>query len=94
MAFDPRIRHVDVVLSPAQVGSFTVVEQQFTVPGARSDDAVIHVRKPTAQTGMSVTQGRVVSEGTVGVSFLNATGAPITPTASETYTFVLFVRQP
>jgi hypothetical protein len=75
------------VLSPAAVAANTTAEQSFTVTGARVGD-LIQVNKPTAQAGLDIGNVRVVSNNTVGITFVNATASPITPTASESYIFV------
>lgn len=74
-----------VVLSPAQVAANTTAEQTFTVPGLRASDVLVDVNKPTQQAGLGVCGVRVSAANTMAVTFVNATAAPITPTASETY---------
>ena len=71
-------------LSPAVVASNTTAEQQFTVTGIVNGMAVA-VNKPTTQAGLGVVGARVIAANTIGITFLNATGAAITPTAAETY---------
>lgn len=74
-----------VVLSPAQVAANTTAEQTFTVPGLRASDVLVEVNKPTQQAGLGICGVRVSAANTMAVTFVNATAAPITPTASETY---------
>jgi hypothetical protein len=50
---------------------------------------LIGVSKPAEQPGLSVTPGHTVGENTVTINFCNNTALPITPSASETYEFVL-----
>jgi hypothetical protein len=69
------------------VAANTAAEQQFTVTGIRAGD-LVQVNKPTAQAGLDIVGVRAVSNNTVGITFANATAAPITPTASESYIFV------
>lgn len=71
-------------LSPAVVAPNTVAEQQFAVAGMRAGD-LVQVNKPTTQAGLDVVGCRVVSSGTLGITFANVTAAAITPTAAETY---------
>lgn len=80
---------VSVTLSPAQVAANTTAEQTFTVPGVLTTDMVVEVGKPTAQAGLGVVGSRITAANTVGITFSNNTAAPITPTASESYRFVL-----
>lgn len=78
---------LSAVLSPAAVAPNTTVEQQFAVPGLRSGASTLtQVSKPTAQAGLDIVGVRSVSNGVLGITFVNVTGATITPTASETYT--------
>jgi hypothetical protein len=41
----------------------------------------------TAQAGLGIAGARVVSDGVIGLTFINTTGAAITPTASTVYNF-------
>src|SRR6185369_5014254 len=74
-----------ITISPAQVAANTTAEQTFTFPGLLASDVVHSVSKPTAQAGLGIVGWRVTAANTVGVTFVNATAAPITPTASEVY---------
>jgi|SRR6185369_1207197 len=74
-----------VTLSPAQVAANTTAEQTFSVPGLNATDVVHSISKPTAQAGLGIVGWRVTAANTIGVTFVNATAAPITPTASEVY---------
>lgn len=77
-------RAYDVTISPAQVAANTTAEQTFTVTGLTTQD-IVNVNKPTAQAGLGIAGFRVTAANTLGITFVNATAAPITPTASETY---------
>jgi len=90
---DPRLEFFalkfSVAWSPAEVAAATSAEQNVTVTGVKVGD-VIHVNKPTAQAGLGVVGARVSAADTVSVTFGNFTAAtPITPTASETYSFLV-----
>jgi hypothetical protein len=74
-----------LTLSPAEVAANTSAEQTFTLPGLRAGDVIICVSKPTTQAGLGIVGGRVSAANTVAITFVNATGAPITPTASQVY---------
>jgi hypothetical protein len=52
-------------------------------------DTVITVSKPTAQAGLGIVGWRVSADNTVGIVFSNNTGGGITPTAAQTYTFLV-----
>ena len=92
--WDLRLRYVNVTLSPAAVAANTSAEEIFAVPGARLDDMVLSVNKPTAQAGLGIVGWRVSSEGNIGITFQNSTGSSITPTASQSYSVALFTKQP
>lgn len=74
------------VLSPSSVASNTVSEQYFTVAGVSPGQQII-VNKPTAQTGLIITNARASAANQVAIQFSNVTSSAITPTASETYLF-------
>jgi hypothetical protein len=74
-----------VALSPAEVAANTSAEQTFTLPGLRAGDVIVGVSKPTTQAGLGIVGWRVSAANTVAITFVNATGSPITPTASQTY---------
>jgi hypothetical protein len=76
-------------LSPASVAANSCVAQSFTVTGLLPSDILIGVTKPTEQPGLSVTHGHVTGSNTATINFCNNTAASITPTASETYNFVV-----
>jgi hypothetical protein len=74
-------------LSPAAVAANSSVEQQFTVTGLPAG-SLVQVNKPTSQAGLDIGGCRVVSNNVLGITFINATASPITPTASEAYIVV------
>lgn len=74
-------------ISPSAVAKFTSAEQTFTVTGLATRDAVT-VNKPTAQAGLGIVGARVTAQDTLGITFVNATSASITPTATEVYKVV------
>lgn len=76
----------NVTLSPAEVGANTCAEEDFAVSSAATGDVVV-VNKPTAQAGLGLGGARVSSAGHVAINFCNVTAAPITPTASQSYSF-------
>lgn len=73
-----------VTLSPASVANATSAEQTFAVPGLLTTD-IVAVQKPTAQAGLGIVGSRVSANGVLAITFMNATAATITPTASEVY---------
>ncbi len=78
-----------VTLSPAAVAANTCAAQSFTVTGVVSGDILIGANKPSTQAGLSVTPGIVSGANTATLNFCNNTAAAITPTASESYSFVV-----
>ena len=78
-----------VTLSPAEVAANTTAEQTFKVPGVRASDVCVAVSKPTAQAGLGIVGWRVSADNTVGITFSNNTAGAITPTAAQSYSFVL-----
>jgi len=89
--FGPKISKV--TLSPAQVAANTTAEQIFPVTGVLATDYVAQINKPTAQAGLGIVGARVSSAGNIGITFLNATATPITPTASQQYIIVTMATQ-
>jgi hypothetical protein len=79
---------VSATLSPAEVAANTTAEQTFTVTGLKAGDAVF-VNKPTSQAGLGIAGVRVSAANTLAINFVNATGTPITPTASQSYLIVV-----
>lgn len=77
---------LSAALTPAAVAANTSAEQTFTLTGARLGDAIF-ATKPTAQAGLAIVGCRVSAFDQVAITFGNLTGAPITPTAAETYLF-------
>lgn len=88
MAYDRQYKVLTAALSPAEVAANTSAEEAFSVPGVAVGD-VVQVNKPTAQAGLGIGNARVSAEDTVAITFMNATAAPITPTAAETYSFIV-----
>lgn len=71
-------------LTPTAVPAQTTVEQQFTVPGLVAGQFV-QVNKPAAQAGLAVMTSRVIANNLLGITYINATASPITPSAAENY---------
>lgn len=82
-----------VTLSPASVANATSAEQTFTMTGLLTTDYV-YVNKPTAQAGLGIVGARVSAADTLAITFMNATAATITPTASEVYKVQVMRVQP
>lgn len=81
-------RAYTVTLSPVSVAANTSAEQTLTLTGGEVNDLVV-VTKPTAQAGLGIVGARISAANTVALTFMNATGSPIVPTASEAYKFIL-----
>lgn len=75
---------LSITISPAQVAANTSAEQTFAVPGLLVGDFV-EINKPTAQAGLGVGNTRVSAAGVLAITFINASGAAVTPTANEVY---------
>lgn len=75
---------LSATLTPVAVAANTITEQQFTVTGLRVGE-LVHVVKPTSQTGLDIMGMRVVANNSLGITFGNVTAAALTPTASEAY---------
>ncbi len=80
--------------SPAAVTINTTAEVSLTIQSGTGGQMllaagdVLYVNKPTAQAGLSFGNARVASSNTMGITFGNATGSSITPTATEVYVVV------
>jgi hypothetical protein len=74
-------------LTPASVAAGAVVEQQFSLTGLRAGE-LVQVSKATSQPGLDIAGCRVVSNNLLGVSFMNVTAGPLTPTAAQVYTII------
>jgi len=75
---------ISVTLSPALIVLNTTAEQTFTVNGLLPGDMVL-VNKPTTQAGLGIVGSRVSAANTLAITFINATGSSITPTAAQAY---------
>ena len=74
----------------AEVATITTAVQTVAAPGVRVGDLVL-VLKPTHQAGLSVESlARVAANDVLTVKFNNPTASGVTPTASETYTGLVF----
>ena len=80
-----------ITISPASVSANTTVEQTFAITSlpVAVTAAVVVVSKPTLQAGLGIVGSRISSAGNIGISFINNTGSPIVPTASEVYSVLV-----
>lgn len=85
----------NLTLSPASVANATSAEQTFDASsiGLQTGDVVL-VQKPTAQAGLGIVGTRVSATDVLAVTFMNATAATITPTASQVYKVTVLRVQP
>ena len=83
-----RIEFYTVNFNPASVAAATTAEQTITVAGAEVGDGVI-VQKPTLSAGLGIAGARVTAANTVGITYINATAAPI-DAGAEDYIVTLF----
>lgn len=91
--------HLSVItaaLTPSAVATITTAEQTFTVTGLsvgdglNAPDQILSISKAAHQAGLAITGARVSAADTLAITFVNPTAGSITPTAGETYTFVVF----
>lgn len=86
-----RLFKATAAITPALVAANTTAEQTFAVAGiAVATDSCIGVSKPAAQAGLGIVGWRVSADNTIAITFSNNTAAGITPTAAETYTFIIY----
>jgi hypothetical protein len=78
------IAMVALTLSPVAVAAATTAEQTFPLLGVLPGDFV-EINKPTNQAGLGIGNVRVSAKDQIAVSFINATAASITPTATQIY---------
>lgn len=76
---------VALTLSPTSVANATSAEQTFACTGVLLGD-MVSVNKPTTQAGLGIVGSRVSANDVIAFTFMNATSATITPTASQVYT--------
>jgi hypothetical protein len=74
-----------VTFNPASVAANTTSEQTVTVTGVSTGD-IVHVIKPSHDTGLGIVNCRVSAIDTVAITFMNTTGSAIDP-SSEDYIF-------
>lgn len=85
-----KLNLVTVTWSPVSVAANTTAGQTVTIPGVLlGQDFVLDITKPTEQAGLGIGPMRVSANNVVTVVFINATAAPIVPTAGEVYTFAI-----
>ncbi|QEL19338.1 hypothetical protein [Limnoglobus roseus] len=78
-----------VVNSFASVAANTTAEQTVTVKGLKPGDHCLAFNKLTAQAGLGIVNHRVSGADTLAITFINATGSPIVPTAGDTYAAII-----
>jgi len=84
-----RYARYTAALSPVAVAANTCAAQSVTVTGVQTADIIIKAQKPAEQAGLALVSARATAAGTVALEFCNNSAVSITPTASETYTFVV-----
>ena len=76
------------------VATTTTAEQAVTITGLTTTDFITGVSSPLSQAGLGIVNYRVSGLGIAGITFINATGAAITPTSSEVYGLQIFRPAP
>lgn len=82
----PKVETYSVTLTPVSVAANTTAEQTFTVAGLVTSD-IITINKPSLDAGIGIVNVRVSAANILAISYINATGGSLTPTA-ETYTLI------
>ena len=80
------LNSVTSALTPASVASNTTAEQLFTVTVRAGE--LVSVNKATSQPGLAIAGVRVAGANSLGITFMNTTAGPLTPTAAQTYTVI------
>ena len=76
------------------VASITTAEQTFTVSGLLSTDIAISANKPTLSAGIGACSTRVSAANTLAITFVNASAAAVTPSATEVYFVTTMTQTP
>jgi len=94
----PPVNHITsygaVATGLSSVASQTSSEQGITVNGLLATDICVGVQKPTLSTGLLNGTGRISAANTLQIQFINATGAAVTPSATEIYGVTVLNQQP
>ena len=87
--------YFNLTLSPTIVAANTTAEQSFAATGIglQTTDVVL-VQKPTPQAGLGLVGARVSANDTLAITFMNDTGAGITPTPAQVYQITVIRIQP
>lgn len=76
-----------VTMSPPVVAVSSITETLFTVTGV-AVGSLLAIQKPSFQNFLGIVGMRVAANNQIGVSFMNLSSAPVTPTAAELYQYV------
>lgn len=79
---------LQVTLSPVAVAAGTVAEQNVTVAGLKTTDLVF-IGPYSCATAVGLCGARVSAVDTLTLRFVNPTAGSVTPTASQTYNFLV-----
>jgi hypothetical protein len=83
-----RFERYTVTFAPREVAAGSCVEQPLKLADLKADDVAIAVLKPGAEVGITIGAWRTIAAGSLGVTFCNSTGTPITP-AKQPFTVVV-----
>lgn len=77
------------------VATITATEQSMVVPALPAQIPLVQVlclgnRLGAPQAGIAIAHCRVIDATHIGVTWVNPTAGPVTPTAAETFSFALF----
>ncbi len=76
------------------VASQTSAEQSLTINGLLATDIIVGTSKPTNSAGIINGTGRVSAANTFQIPFVNASGAAVTPSATEVYGVTVLSQTP
>jgi len=89
--FKTKLVKITTSLTPSSVGAATTSTQSFTVSGVVSaTDTILSCTKAADQTGLAIGNVIITANNTCSIQFINTTAGAITPTAGETYTFIVY----
>jgi hypothetical protein len=86
--YDRQYKVITAALTPGEIAANISEEEAYTVAGVAVGDAVA-VNKPTLDAGLGIVGCRVSAADEVSIQWMNATSGALTPTAAETYTFIV-----
>ncbi len=87
-----KVRRYSQTITPAEVATIVVAEQDFTVTGVAAGDVLIGMQAAATGNASGVIGGRVKAANTISISFTNPTAGALTPGAG-TYEFLVYTYE-